>query len=123
MSQSENSEIKIRRGKVDSLDVYEVTKDELELLRQGSPNSIFLNFSIALFSIFISTGLTLFTLEITSTKIFAVYICTLMISFVGGLITLILWYRGENNFNICLKKIENRMTADLLINENSIETL
>ena len=38
----------VRRGRVDSVDLYEVKENELELLEKGSPASLQLNFSIFL---------------------------------------------------------------------------
>ena len=39
---------KIKIGRVDSLVIYEVSEGELQTIERGSPNSIFLNFSIFL---------------------------------------------------------------------------
>ena len=106
---TESRQMYIRRGSYDSLDIYEITKDELEVLKQGSPNSIFLNFSIALFSIFISTGLTLLTINFESDRVFYVFICVLIITFITGVLTLILWIKGENVFKNTIRKIEERI--------------
>ena len=51
----------VRRGRVDSVDLYEVKKNELELLEKGAPESLQLNFSIFLFSIAFSAIITLTT--------------------------------------------------------------
>lgn len=106
---TESRQINIRRGSYDSLDLYEITKEELEILKQGSPNSIFLNFSIALLSIFISIGATLLTIEFSSDRVFYIFIIVLVVSLITGLITLILWRKGENLFNKTIEKIESRI--------------
>jgi hypothetical protein len=38
----------IRRARIDSLDIYEVSEYELALLERGSPDCLFLNFAIFL---------------------------------------------------------------------------
>ena len=73
MSQAHNEgfiQPKIVRGQVDSLSLFEITDYELELLEQGTPNSIYLNFAIFFISVAASFFATLMTLTIKSQNIF-----------------------------------------------------
>ena len=58
----------ILRGKVDSLSLYEITDFELDVLEKGSPNSIYLNFSIFLLSVGFSFLAALFSTDIQSER-------------------------------------------------------
>lgn len=121
IEQNQSLQVQIRRGSYGSLDIYDVTKDELEILKQGSPNSIFLNFAIALLSIFISTGSTLLTLKIESDRVYYVFFIIMLISLIAGSVTMVLWWKGENVFKKTIKKIEARMEIkDFKIDDNSI---
>ena len=107
--QNESRQMNIRRGSYDSLEIYEITKDELEILRQGSPNSIFFNFSISLYSIFICLGATLLTVSISNDRVFYVFVIILVVSFIIATITSILWVKSENIFKTTIKRIESRI--------------
>ena len=43
-------DVKIKRGKVDSLSLYEVTDSELQVLEEGGQDNLFLNFAVFLFT-------------------------------------------------------------------------
>ena len=45
-----DSFVKVRRGKVESVDLYEIKDSELDVLEQGTPATLQLNFAIFLFS-------------------------------------------------------------------------
>lgn len=110
MTKEQNeSSINIKRGKCDSLNIYEVTEWELEIIKRGSPNSIFLNFSIALLSLAISFLTTLITVNIESDRIFYIFVILCTIGFIVWIILLILWIIAENDFKKTIKKIEERI--------------
>lgn len=104
---------KIRRGKVDSLDIYEVTEGELEIIERGSPNSTYLNFAIFLLSIAVSFLVTLLTVpELqmeAKSALFVVFVVVTVIGFVVGLVLLALWLRTKNDVDVVLKKIRERV--------------
>ena len=53
----------IRRGRVDSLNIYEVKEHELELLEKGSAGTLQFNFAIFLFSIALTCIIALATAD------------------------------------------------------------
>ena len=111
-SQEENGgkgSIRIRRGRVDSLLLYEVSEHELDTLGRGMPASLFLNFGIALLSIGCSFFISLVTVQIDSDRIFIVFISTFMICFIVGVILMCLWYRNRQSSATILKKIKSRI--------------
>jgi len=65
--------LNIRRGVFQELTLYEVEESELELLARGSPDSLYLNFSILLLSFAVSFLISLLT-AILSDRVFH-YLC------------------------------------------------
>ncbi|MBC2845612.1 hypothetical protein [Winogradskyella flava] len=101
---------KIRRGRYDSLVLYEVSEAELQIIERGSPNSLYLNFAIFLLSVGISFLATLLTFEFgESNKKFTVFVVVTVIGLLVGIFLLILWYRSKNQFDDVIKKIKSRV--------------
>lgn len=105
----------INRGKLDSLNVYDVTEDELEKLETGSSDSIFLNFSIFAFSIAIPFLITLFTIPIESNRIFYVFLIVTILGLLGGTVLLVLWRKNRTPIKKLAEKIRERIQEE---NEN-----
>lgn len=102
----------ITRAAVGSVCIYDVTEGELEILKQGSPNSIFLNFAIFL----LSAALTIFvTLMVTTTSqtVFIILVIVLFIALIGGAFLMILWKVSRNSFSATIIKIESRKKPSL----------
>ena len=101
---------KIKKGKVDSLTIYEVTEGELETIERGSPNSTFFNIGIALLTTASSFLVTLFTVELSQKpNLFIVFTLITIVGFIVGGILMILWWRTKNDVDIVLKRIKDRM--------------
>ena len=82
--------LRVRRSRVDSVDLYELKENELELLENGEPTGIYLNFSIFLLSIAVSSLLTLGTATFSSSRKENFFLFLCIIGFIGGLLLLIL---------------------------------
>lgn len=104
--------IKVRRAEMDSICIYDVTEDELEILEKGSPSSLYLNFSLFLLSAAISFLASLIFTEIPSTKVFTVFAIITVVGFVLGLILLIFWYRDFRSSTSVAKRIKDRLKAE-----------
>jgi len=112
---NETSEIgpKIKKGKVDSLTIYEITDSELETIERGSPNSTFFNIGIALLSFAISFLVTLVTVDLTlRPKLFTVFTIVTVVGFIVGAVLMILWVKTKNDVDDVLKKIRDRIKED-----------
>ena len=101
--------IRIRRGRVDSLLLYEVSEHELDTLARGMPASLFLNFGIALLSIGSSFLTSLLTIQIASDHIFIVFTSICTICFIIGIILMCLWYHNRQSSTTIIKKIKSRI--------------
>jgi NADH:ubiquinone oxidoreductase subunit K len=102
--------IRVRRGKVDSLSVYEVTSFELDILEQGHPNSLHLNFSIFLIGIAIAFCIALFTTKIASQTTLIVFIVVAVCSAIIGLFLLALWFKNRKSTPDVIKSIKSRLS-------------
>ena len=103
----------IKKGKVDSLTIYEITDGELETIERGSPNSTFFNIGIALLSIAISFFITLVTVDLSQRqKLFIIFTVVTVVGFIVGVILLILWIKTKNDVDEVLKKIRDRIKEE-----------
>lgn len=104
--------IRIRRGKVDSLSVYEITDYELGQILQGSPNALFLNLAIFLTSISLSFLIALLTTTIASDRVYTVFVVVTVISFIAGFVLVAMWWKTRNQLSDIVTKIKARIPAD-----------
>jgi hypothetical protein len=105
--------LRVRRGRVDSVDLYEIKDNELDLLERGSPVGLYLNFAIFLLSIAFSAlaGLcttTTFKYAIAQT----VFIVVMVIGFLLGALLLILWFRGRKDVAEVIGRIRGRIPPE-----------
>ncbi len=110
ITSGEEDKLIIQRGKINSLIVYDVTEDELNILEKGSPASIFLNFSILTLSVAVAFLIALFTTSIESNRIFTIFVIFTILGFLSGLILLILWKINNKSGKDIVKKIRERVT-------------
>ena len=97
------------RGKLTEVRVYEVQESELSTLERGSPNSIFLNFSIFLASTATSFWIALNDSSVESEKTFIVYTVIIVVGYAITIILITLWLRNRNDFSKTIKKIRDRI--------------
>jgi len=104
--------VRVRTGRVDSLSLYEVTDDELEVLEHGGPSSFFLNFAVLLISTASSFLITLLTTTVLSDRTFTVFLLITLVGFVGGAILLLIWNRNRQSASSVVKRIKGRMPQE-----------
>lgn len=113
-SPPDSNELVIDRARLDSITVYDVTDDELSILEQGSPSSVYLNFAIALLSIAASLGVSLATTKIEDDRKFYTFLIITVLTTVIGAILLVLWYRTNKSSKGIFKKIRARKDTDTI---------
>lgn len=115
--------VEIRRGAYARLTIYDVEESELELLAQGSPVSLYLNFSIFLLSTAISFLTALLTLpdnqSAEASKRFIVFVVITAVGFVAGIFLLFLWLKQRKSTSELVMRIKNRLPPEG-IQENTI---
>jgi hypothetical protein len=112
MSETENSGEKqpaIRRGRVDSLTIYEITDYELGVLAAGSPASIYLNFSILLLSVAVAGLLALLTATFSWPIAREAAILLTIVGAIGGVFLLLLWRHSHASTGGIVKRIRDRV--------------
>lgn len=103
--------VPINRAKVESIDLYEVTDDELSELEKGKDGGLFLNLALFLISASISFLITLTTTNIESDRQFILF-CVIAISgLVGAVILSLLWWRERNSVKDVIRRIRARMKS------------
>jgi len=110
--------LEIRRGRVDSLTLFEVTDGELQTLERGSPNSVFLNFAIFFISSAVSFLITLLTVAIESNRTFTAFLVFTVLFGIAGVVLLVLWWRTRNEVSEALKAIRQRIQDPKVVNGN-----
>lgn len=101
--------VAIRRAKLDTLTIYEISEDELLTIERGSPDSIYLTIAIALLSFASAIFCSLLVTEIKSTVVMIVYVLIVIVGFVIGFILLVLWKRTESYVSACITIIRKRL--------------
>lgn len=100
----------IKRGRVDSLNIFEIREDELNTIEKGSTTSLYLNFAIFLLSIAASFLIALLTSDFKDKLFtFTIFCVVTVVGFVIGLILLIMWFREKDEFKEVIKIIRQRI--------------
>lgn len=113
--QSDQGEkIEVRRRKIGSVTIYDVTESELIILEKGTDASIWLNFFIATLSIGTSFFVSILTVdwgeEMSLTQI--VFICVTIIMFLCAIICLAFWKNTKGQHEATIKTIRERTIQD-----------
>lgn len=102
----------IRRGRVDSVDLYEVKENELELLEKGSPATLQLNFAIFLLSTSFSTIIALITTEPRWPLVQMFFVVVTVVGILLGLYLLFSWWKTRASISKVIKKIKDRIPKE-----------
>jgi hypothetical protein len=121
----------VKRGRFDSLTIYDVTAQELTIIENGSTNSLYLNFAIFLLSVSASFFASVFTVEWFPKGLephlvsFIVFLIIAVLTFLVGIVCGIVWWKTQDEFKANIKTIKNRLKVEKIENsddEDSIET-
>jgi hypothetical protein len=102
----------IRVGRIGVLKVHQISDEELTKLGQGSGQSLFLNFGIGVLSVAVSFLIALFTVQITSIRVFCVFVIITVVGILTGIILLILWWRTRQPISKLVHEIRGRMPPE-----------
>ena len=102
----------IRKGRVKTLTIHEVSETELNVLAQGSPNSIHLNFSIGLFTLASSFLIALLTTKIESDRVFMIFVAIVVISFIASIFLFFLWKKDYKSIKDVINEIRKRLPPE-----------
>ena len=88
--------------------VYFVNETELNILERGSSSSIYLTFGLSLLSICCSFAIVLFSTTISSNRIFDIFVIITAVSFVSGLVLMVLWKKSDDESKKIIRAIKER---------------
>ncbi len=103
---------KIRIGRVDSIDLYEVKENELEILEKGSPANLQLNFAIFLLSLAFSCIVALCTATFTYDIVEIIFVFVVVVGIVMGAYLLLSWHRARKSISQIVKNIRDRIPKE-----------
>ena len=129
MSQGTNESYLVKRGKYDSLTIYEVTVEELDILENGSSNTLLLNLSISFWSICVSFFIALISStwklegEGNNLMTFIIFLGLCLTTGIAALICTLLWWKTEDNFKKIIKKIKERLVEEKAIDKGDADSI
>jgi hypothetical protein len=106
--------LKIRRGRVESVDLYEIKDSELDLLEKGSPAELQLNFSIFLFSTAFAAISSLATANFENTKVESIFTMVSVVGVLGGIYLALSWWKTRITIKELCQKIRERIPPELI---------
>src|SRR6266566_1617996 len=106
--------LRIRRGLVESVDLYEIKDTELEQLERGSPADLQLNFAIFLLSVAFAAFCALATATFPNSRIETAFQVVLVVGVVLGVYFLIVWWRNRKSMLRVCRRVRERMPPDVL---------
>jgi hypothetical protein len=110
----ESKPLRIRRGRVESVDLYEIKDSELDLLEKGSPADLQLNFSIFLLSSAVTALCSFATATFTSKTAENVFILGTIVGLLLGVYLLLAWWRNKTSLKSVADRIRQRIPPEVL---------
>lgn len=109
---------RIRRASVGSVNLYEITEEELTALEHGSPESLYLLFATFLISTATSFLISLLTTKIELIRVYIIFVVITVVGFTAGIVLFILWFREYRSSNSVSCRIRKRM-QEVINNEST----
>ena len=100
----------IRHVGIGKLTIHHITDSELEALRRGSPESLFLNLGIAVFSIAVSFSIALASAAIDSIKTYCFFVIVTVVGYRASATFGLLWWRSHGSVKSVIREILSRST-------------
>ena len=102
---------RIRRGRVDSVDLYEIKDSELDLLERGMPD-LQLNFAIFLLTLAVTAVSSLTTASFENPLVRTVFVVAAVVGVLGGAFLLLAWYGSYTSHRDVCRRIRERMPTN-----------
>ncbi len=103
----------IKRGRVDSLNIYEVKEQELELLENGAAGTLQFNFAIFLFSIALTCIAALATADFKWEIVKSIFVFTTVVGLVVGSYLMLSWWRTRTSLKEVVSVIRSRINGQV----------
>ena len=99
----------INRGRVVSLNLYEVTEHELGMLEEGSEATLQFNFAIFLFSITFACIIALVTCDFKWGTVRSIFLFVCVLGMLVGPLLIINWFRSRKSVKNIISIIKGRI--------------
>ncbi len=109
---AQETSLLVRRGRVVSVDLYEIKDSELEILEKGSPADLQLNFAIFLLSSVFTAIVALCTATFTNENVKIAFIGVAVVGSMFGLYLMLSWWKGRGSSKAVCKAIRQRMQPE-----------
>ena len=103
--------VAVTRGKLSKFILYEISKEELERLKQGSGTTE-LNFAFSMLTMVITLAGSLLTADFKFKHVSSFFGAMIFMSLVMGIYFLISWYRKKQSLKELVKEIESRINGN-----------
>lgn len=105
----DNKPVRIRRGRVESVDLYEIKDSELDIFQRGSPADLQLNFAIFVLSLAFSAIASLATATFKNDNIHTTFIVVAVVGVLLGVYLLISWFRNRTSLHTVCDRVRERI--------------
>ncbi|RTL58171.1 MAG: hypothetical protein EKK46_00270 [Rhodocyclaceae bacterium] len=109
----DSTSLRVRRGRVESVDLYEIKDTELDTLEKGTPADLQLNFAIFLLSLAFSAIASLETATFATKAVETTFIIVSVVGILLGAYLMIAWWRARSEVKELCKKIRQRIPPDV----------
>ena len=106
-------EVVIRRGRVASVDLFEIKDSELELFEKGSPADLQLNFANILASLAVTAIVALVTATFQNGTTKTIFIVAAVVGVLLGTYLYVSWWRNHKSLRDVCKTIRERIPPDV----------
>lgn len=107
-----DTSVRVRRGRVESVDLYEIKDMELDQFENGTPGDLQLNFAIFLISLAFSAISALATATFANPTVENTFLFVAIIGVIGGLYFVISWWRSRSTIKGLCQRIRQRIPPD-----------
>jgi sensor c-di-GMP phosphodiesterase-like protein len=105
----DDNNVRIRRGRVESVDLYEIKDSELEIFQRGSPADLQLNFAIFLLSLAFSAIASLATATFKNDNVHTTFIVVAVVGVLLGIYLVISWLRNRTSVYTLCSRVRERI--------------
>lgn len=117
----DGTSLKVRRGRVESVDLYEIKDTELDTLEKGTPADLQLNFAVFLLSLAFSAIASLATATFQNNTVETLFVIVSVVGVLLGIYLMIAWWRTRSEVKDLCKRIRQRIPPDALVPEEEEE--
>lgn len=104
--------LRVRRGRVESVDLYEIKDNELDALEKGTPAELQLNFAVFLLSLAFAAVSSLLTATFPNKITETLYIVTSVVGVLLGAYLLIAWWKTKSSVKLLCRRIRERIPPE-----------